>query len=85
MTERDDAIRSLANELEVTLVRQYGPLLAGESLRQALGYQSLDALRQAMSRKTFPVPVFAVPHRRSKHALTKDVAQWLAQQRLCND
>lgn len=82
MTERDDNLTLLAGRLEETLVRAYGPLLSGDSLRQALGYATLDALRQAISRRTIPVAVFSVPHRRSKHALTKDVARWLAEQRL---
>lgn len=82
MTERDDKLDLLARSLEESLVRTYGPLLGGESLRQALGYPTLDALRQAISRNTIPVKVFSIPNRRSKHALTRDVALWLATQRL---
>lgn len=70
---------SLAELLEHDLVTRYGsPLLGGEDLRSALGYPSAEAMRQAISRGTVPVPVFAVAHRRGKFALVKDVAAWLA-------
>jgi hypothetical protein len=73
---------SLADLLEQDLYARYGsPLLGGEALRVALGYPSAEALRQAMSRGTIPVPVFAIAHRRGKFALAKDVAIWLAKVR----
>ena len=72
----------LANELEQKLMQRYDmPLLAGEDLRRALGYKSLDALRQAIQRDTVPVPVFAIENRRGKYALVRDIALWLATQR----
>lgn len=70
---------SLAELLERDLLTRYGsPLLGGEDLRSALGYPSAEAMRQAISRGTMPVPVFVVAHRRGKFALAKDVATWLA-------
>jgi hypothetical protein len=76
------ATPSLADLLERDLLTRYGgPLLGGDDLRSALGYPSVEALRQAISRGTVPVPVFAVEHRRGKFALTKDVASWLAKLR----
>ena len=73
---------SLADLLERDLLTRHGsPLLGGDDLRSALGYPSVEALRQAISRGTVPVPVFDVAHRRGKFALTKDVATWLAQLR----
>ncbi|HEV2538737.1 MAG TPA: hypothetical protein VGU03_03420 [Frateuria sp.] len=60
------------------LVRFGAPLIGGEDLRLSLGYPSAEALRQAISRGTVPVPVFAVPHRRGKFALVRDIATWLA-------
>ncbi len=73
---------SLADLLERDLLTRYGsPLIGGEELRTALGYPSTEALRQALARGTVPVPVFAVPHRRGKFALVKDVAGWLARLR----
>lgn len=71
----------LAEVLERDLLAQYGPMLTGDTLRKALGYPSMDALRQALSRGTVPVPVFPLKNRRGKFALVKDVASWLARQR----
>ena len=70
-----------AELIESVLFERHGPLLADDALRIALGYKSTDAFRQALSRKTVPVPVFSVENRRGKYALVKDVASWLAQQR----
>ena len=72
---------NLAQNLEEDLLRQYGPILTGESLRKALGYTSMDAMRQAVARGTIPVPIFPLKNRRGKFALVKDVAYWLAEQR----
>ena len=69
-----------AAEIEAQLTKEHGTLLTGESLRRALGYRSIDALRQAMSRGTLPVPVFTIPNRRGRFALVRDVAAWLAAQ-----
>jgi hypothetical protein len=79
-----ELIETLALELEQNLLKAYGPLMAGESLFNALGYRSADALRQAVSRRTAPVPVFPIKKRKGKFALTKDVAYWLAKQRIEN-
>ncbi|HEY8585864.1 MAG TPA: hypothetical protein VIL60_03945 [Rhodanobacter sp.] len=69
----------LTDLLERDLLVRFGaPLIGGEELRVALGYPTAEALRQAMSRGTVPVPVFAVPHRRGKYALVRDIAAWLA-------
>ncbi|MEJ2795688.1 hypothetical protein WAE56_19980 [Iodobacter sp. LRB] len=71
----------LANEIERNLFERHGPMIADDALLQALGYCSVDAFRQAFTRGTLPVPVFAIKHRRGKYALVKDVAQWIAEQR----
>ncbi|OZB58784.1 MAG: hypothetical protein B7X31_13230 [Thiomonas sp. 13-66-29] len=87
MTTRDDvldaspAVATLVQALESDLLRRYGPLIGHDDLRQALGYPTMDAFRQALSRRQLPVPVFAMPHRRGKYALAKDVAHWLARLR----
>lgn len=84
MTTRDDvvdtsqAVSALVQALESDLLRRYGPLIGHDDLHQALGYPSMDAFRQALSRRQLSVPVFAMPHRRGKYALAKDVAHWLA-------
>lgn len=56
-------------------------MISGEALRTALGYPSMEAFRQALSRKTVPIPVFSIDARRGKFALVKDLARWLACQR----
>lgn len=83
MTMKDSEleIRSLEEVLESDLLRQYGPILTGDALRKSLGYPSMDAFRQALSRGTVPVTVFPLENRRGKFALAKDVAKWLAEQR----
>ncbi|CAM4275796.1 hypothetical protein [Pseudoalteromonas maricaloris] len=84
MTSRfDESIcESLASELEADLLKLYGPNMFGKSLYIALGYGSGEAFRQAVSRKTVPIPVFSIDKRKGKFALTKDVARWSAKQRL---
>jgi len=81
MNEEELEMRTLAEVLESDLLGQYGPMLTGEALRKALGYPSMDAFRQALSRGTVPVKVFPLENRRGKFALAKDVATWLAEQR----
>jgi hypothetical protein len=71
----------LAILLERELMSRYGPMVSNDALRLALGYTSKEAFRQALSRKTVPIPVFALANRRGKFALVKDVATWLAIQR----
>ncbi|UJF21695.1 hypothetical protein [Shewanella sp. OMA3-2] len=76
-------LQSLSQALEKDLLEFYGaPMLQSEKLKEALGYRSIDALRQAINRGTVPVHVFTIPNRRGKFALVKDVAYWLAEQRL---
>jgi hypothetical protein len=72
---------SLTSLLERELMQLHGPMMTGESLCVALGYPSKDAFRQAVARKSTPIPVFGIEKRRGKFALTKDVAAWLATQR----
>lgn len=81
MNEEKPESVSLEDLLENDLLRQYGPILTGDALKKSLGYPSMDAFRQALSRGTLPVPVFPLENRRGKFALAKDVAKWLAEQR----
>lgn len=62
----------------------HGPLLAGDVLVNALGYNSSQALRQAAFRKMAPVTLFAIPERKFKYALSAEVGEWLVQQRVDN-
>jgi len=72
----------LTEQLEAELMKQYGPMLTGSALVAALGYPSGDAFRQACARGTVPISVFPIERRRGKYALSRDVARWLAEQRL---
>jgi hypothetical protein len=60
------------------LLRRWGPLLQGDALRRALGFSTMAALRQAITRGTTPVPLFKIDGRRGRYALTWTVAHWLA-------
>lgn len=71
----------LAQILEEDLLKLYGPLLSGESLRKALGFRTQGAVRQAIWQGRVPVPVFLLEHRKGYFALSKDVASWLAEKR----
>ena len=73
--------KALAKELEDDLIRHYGPVLSGESLRKALGFPTLNAMYQSMYRGTIPVATFRPKNRRVTCALAKDVAIWLAKEK----
>jgi len=78
----DKAVVELASQLESDLLRLHGPIMGGAALHAALGYPSASAFRMALARDRVPVKIFSIDHRRGKFALVKDVAVWLAQQRL---
>lgn len=75
-------MHQLAAQLEADLFGQYGPLLGGGELIRALGYPTARAFQQAVVRDLVDVQVFSIRRRRGKFALTKEVAAWLAAQRL---
>ncbi len=52
-----DQAKSLFVELESKLFEEHGPMMFGDALRQALGYRSGDAFRQAASRGTLPLHI----------------------------
>lgn len=80
--ENSEALINLVGELEEQMLKLYGaPIITGDELKNALGYKSIMAFRQAMTRDTVPVPIFTIQNRRGKFALVKDVARWLAEQR----
>jgi hypothetical protein len=77
----DEELNALATRLDEDFLKLFGsPVVTGEQLQKALGFKSIDALRQAISRKKMPVPVFELENRRGKYALTKDIAKYLAEQ-----
>lgn len=77
----EEEIEKLAEQLEKDLLLMFGsPLITGDDLQKAMGFRSVDAMRQAIVRKTIPVNVFSIDNRRGKYALVKDIARWLAKQ-----
>lgn len=81
MTQHE-SIEPLVRELQETLTRLYGPLLASRDLWKLLGFATPAAYRQARLRQQIPVVEFKIEGRRGHFALTQDVARWLAEQRL---
>lgn len=74
--------QALSSELEQQLTTRYGAMLGSKDLWRELGFRSPNAFRQALARGTLDVPVFEVQNRRGRFALAKDVAVWIARQRM---
>ena len=64
-------------EFIVQLTTIYGPILPSRVLWQILGYSSPQAFRNARSKGLLPVSDFSIEGRRSRFALTIDVAKWI--------
>ena len=64
--------------LEHELVRLHGFIIDSDALWRLLCYSTPDAFRQAVRRRTCPIKVFSIAHRRGHFALAKTVAAWLA-------
>ncbi|HBO1833585.1 TPA: hypothetical protein L4G11_001266 [Pseudomonas aeruginosa] len=73
---------ALSTELEHQLTARYGTMLGSRDLWRELGYRSPSAFRQALLRGSLDLPVFEVEGRRGRFALARDVAAWIARQRL---
>lgn len=73
---------ALVKSIESQLFEKYGTMIGSKDLWRTLGYPSPSALRQAVSRKTLEVTLFELPKRRGRFALVRDVALWIAKQRL---
>jgi len=71
----------LKSELERELIERFGPMIMGKDLATWLGYPSMPAFRQALSRKIVPVATFRIENRKGYFAMVTDVAVWLANQR----
>ncbi|OJY95737.1 MAG: hypothetical protein BGP25_13310 [Lysobacterales bacterium 63-13] len=69
--------RSSPDELRSALFERFGPMMSGPALRQALGYRTASAFRQAMASPVACLPAFRIPGRRGWYALTQEVAAWL--------
>ena len=72
----------LKTQLRQEMEQVHGPLLGGTKLVAALGHANAASLRQARRRGRVPVPLFSLPQRRGFFALTRDIADWLAEARL---
>lgn len=70
-----------AESLAEDLLRSHGHVVGGEALYRLLGYVSADAFQQALRRDAVGVPVFALPGRRGKFAMTRDVSAFLLRHR----
>ena len=77
-----DLMDNQTNELEETLMEKYGPLISGAELSSVLGFKTYHGFRQSVRRSKISIPLFKIPNRRGKFALTKDVAGWLVQQKI---
>lgn len=83
MTDIDTkASETLKLQLRQELEQLHGPLLGGQKLVAALGHGNAASFRQARRRGRVAVPLFTLPSRRGYFALTRDVADWLAEARL---
>ena len=78
------ATEQLKDDLALSLTSRYGPLLSSRDLWQVLGFPIPAAYRQALARDRIPVPLFEIEGRRGRFALTQEVAQWLAEERMKN-
>ena len=66
-------------KLQKELSERYGEVIGGKTLSHILGFSSMAAMKQSLSRKTLLLPVFFIEGRRGRYALTSDVAAWLAE------
>jgi len=63
---------------EVNLLKTYGALIYGHDLWKVIGYPSSESFRQAVKRKSVPVPTFKREGYRMRFARSHDIAVWLA-------
>lgn len=63
MTDVEDAesLTPERSEVRNTMLAAFGPVLKGSELVRALGFDSMEALRQAKRQKRVGVPVFLAP------------------------
>lgn len=77
----DEEKELLQQKIEQDLLSLFGtPILNLTQLQRALNYRSVAAMKQAMSRGTYPVAIFVLPNRRGKFSLAYDVAKFLVEQ-----
>lgn len=71
----------LRGQLRQELASTYGEMIGGDRLRHVLGFGSSSSLSMAIQRKTIDLATFRVNGRRGRFALTKEIADWLVDQR----
>jgi hypothetical protein len=64
-------------DLKRHMLETHGPMLTGEPLRRALGFQTYAAFHRSNSKGVIGVRIFSIPGRRGQFALTTDVADWI--------
>ena len=79
---KQDQIETLAGELERQLTAQYGRMLGSGDLWRELGFASPGAFRKSLTRGSLMIPLFEIEGRRGRYALARDIAAWIAKQRL---
>lgn len=67
-----------SNEYGKALSERYGEVIGGKDLHKILGFRTSRAFARAVEHSLVGVPVFNIPGRRGKFAMTADVAQWLS-------
>jgi hypothetical protein len=65
------------DELEQSLLAEYGPLMGGSALWRALGYRSWAAFAKGARTGRSGIAIFSIPGRKGRFALTRDVARFL--------
>ncbi len=68
----------LESRLLQSLIRDWGYVVGSAGLRQALGFPTQAALRQAIARGAVPVKTFGIEGRKGPFALAHELAAWLA-------
>ena len=76
-----DAAGASEAELRASLVAIYGAVVGGKELARALGFRTQSAFRKALDRGALSVPLFQLPGRRGRFALSTELATWLWKQR----
>ena len=70
-----------SSEYGKTLSDRYGEVIGGKDLHKVLGFRTSRAFARAVEHSLVGIPVFNIPGRRGKFAMTADVAQWLSELR----
>jgi len=66
-------------------LQRYGPVLGGDDLRTFLGYRTAAALAKARYLGLVGVPLFSIPGRKGKFAMTSEACSWLLALRRSRD